>query len=345
MKKLAFLALSATLLFTSSFAQGGDYARFHFSFIPPLSTNGFRAAHYTNGASVSLFAGLSGNEESLSLAGFANIVIKDIKGVQLAGMANYAGGDGSGFMAAGFANIIGNHYKGCQLAGFANYARSVSGVQLAGMANVSLGGTGTQLAGFFNVGGDVKGSQIAGFLNVAKSVSGVQLAGFVNIARESDYPIGILNIIGNGEKYLGVTYDALGSATLSFRSGSKVTYGILGVGYNFRVREIDYLFDAGLGANINILPWLRIRNELKSSSMNNFKEGTVAFTGGYFLMPCFRLGIVEIFGGPNINYLNSSDVTLDKLFVKNPIWEDRGTSKVHQVYLGYMVGVNFRLGR
>lgn len=46
----------------------------------------------------------------------------------------------------------------------------------------------------------MKGVQFAGLVNVAEEVTGVQFAALVNVAEESDFPIGIINIIKEGEK-------------------------------------------------------------------------------------------------------------------------------------------------
>jgi hypothetical protein len=86
------------------------------------------------------------------------------------------------------------------LAGFANVAREVTGPQFAGFSNVARNIVGSQFSGFINTAEDVKGSQFAGFINVARKVSGVQVSGFINVADSSDYPLGIINIIRNGEK-------------------------------------------------------------------------------------------------------------------------------------------------
>jgi hypothetical protein len=49
----------------------------------------------------------------------------------------------------------------------------------------------------------------------------VQIAGFINIADSSDYSIGIINIIRQGEKGIGVSVDETKTAMVSFRSGGR----------------------------------------------------------------------------------------------------------------------------
>ena len=80
--------------------------------------------------------------------------------------------------------------------------------------------------------GDIKGSQIAGFMNIARKVKGVQIAGFINIADSSATPIGLINIIRNGEKSISISADETLTWLLSFRSGGKILYGIVGGGYH-----------------------------------------------------------------------------------------------------------------
>jgi hypothetical protein len=91
------------------------------------------------------------------------------------------------------------------------------------------------IAGLSNtVGKSYNGLQIAGLVNVARHVSGVQIAGVVNIADDSDCPVGLINLIKNGEKGIALTYSETGSTVVSFRSGGKITYGIVGIGYNHK---------------------------------------------------------------------------------------------------------------
>lgn len=118
------------------------------------------------------------------------------------------------FTLAGLTNVILNDASGFQFAGISNHIDNEGrGFQLAGLANTNKN--------------NFSGFQLAGLINIAKDVKGVQFAGLVNIAENSDCPIGLINIIKNGEKSIAVTYDGIGNAVVSFRSGGKYTYGIL----------------------------------------------------------------------------------------------------------------------
>src|SRR5690606_22674579 len=133
----------------------------------------------------------------------------------------------------------------------------------AGFANFVVDSvTGSQFAGFINVAKDIKGTQFAGFINIARKVKGAQIAGFINIADSSDTPIGLLNIIKTGEKSIGVSVDDQLTTLVTFRSGGKILYGILGAGYNFENEKEQYAFEAGLGAHFFNGPRFRIHAEL-----------------------------------------------------------------------------------
>src|SRR3546814_10372838 len=108
-------------------------------------------------------------------------------------------------------------------------------MQLAGRMNRARGETGTQIAGLFNEAGHVKG---------------VQLGALVNMADSSDYPIGLVNLVKNGSKSLTAGVDESGLTQLTFRSGGRVLYGLIGVGYYLNGNPMTYDLDAGLGVHL-----------------------------------------------------------------------------------------------
>jgi hypothetical protein len=406
MKRLFLITLlAAAILPTSRIAAqiSTRTSALHVSLVPQLSTNGRHAARYTNGVSLNILIGVSGNERALTLGGLGNIVGGYARGFQGAGLFNTVAGGGSGVMAAGVINVTGGFYQGGQFAGLANIAAGghglqasgllnlsslIYGAQLSGLANAAAGmfglqasglvnmagimkgaqfaglvniagdvnmgkiktsghATGVQFAGLFNVTGDIIGSQFAGLVNIADRVSGVQMAGLVNIARRSDYPIGLVNIIGNGEMAIGVSYNEIGTASVNFRSGGRVLYGIVGVGWNHRVpRGLDaFGTSGGVGAHIDIAPWMRINAELASESIWG-RHGDNILKSGFSLLPAFRLGRVELFGGPGINHMVAGDDDLYVLFPKNSLWEKHRpgrSSEQQQVFIGWQAGVQFIL--
>src|SRR5690606_220847 len=152
-----------------------------------------------------------------------------------------------GLQMGGFGNISVREVKGAQTAGFINMAESAH-VQVAGFINVAKRVDAVQIAGFSNNAREVN-TQLAGFINVAQKVKGVQLSGFINIDDRSDYHIGLVNIIGNGEKCIGVTIDESQSTLVSFRSGGRILYGIVSAGINTRFNKPMWATEAGIGAH------------------------------------------------------------------------------------------------
>jgi hypothetical protein len=233
-------------------------------------------------------------------------------------------------MFSGLLNTVGNSYSGLQFAGLSNINGRMKGMQIAGLANIA---------------GDVGGLQFTGLVNVAKNVSGVQFAAFINIAENSDYPIGVINLIKNGEKSISVTYNEVGSTVATFRSGGKYTYGLVGLGYNFSAKGKALVSTGGLGAHINCTPWLRINNELSCETVGSFSNSKeTTFRVGYALMPAFKTGKhIEFFGGPTLNYLQTDDLNNANMFPANSLWKNWSASKLQQLYIGYQVGVQFIL--
>ena len=352
--RLVSTLLFAIMFFCATGASAQNDAEYHstvqVSFFPPLSTNGKHAKLYTNDFSSNILAGVSKNERAFAFAGLSNIIRNDATGFQFAGLSNYTGGEGRAFQFAGLTNIVRGNHVGFQFAGLANISRDVDGAQFAGLANIARGDVdGFKFAGLANITrGDVDGFQFAGLFNVAKKVRGVQFAGLFNVAEESDYPIGIVNIIKRGEMGVAVGYNEIGTTSLTFRSGGRVLYGILGFGYNHRAPKGETAtIVGGYGAHINIMPWFRINNEITTENIGIFSEDSDTFKSGYALLPAFRpVPCVEIFGGPSINFMQSTEEKMFDLFPDNyikrrTITTKNGTPKMQQVFVGWQAGVQF----
>ncbi|HEY0055681.1 MAG TPA: hypothetical protein VGB63_10015 [Pedobacter sp.] len=290
------------------------------------------------------FANTYRTARGLQAAGFTNIAMDSIQGVQLAGFFNKAG-NVKGLQGAGFANLS-KEINGSQFAGFANVATGVKGSQFAGFTNVSgKAVSGSQFAGFANVATDVSGSQLSGFINAARKVKGTQL-GFINIADSSDHPIGIINISKNGEKSLGLQADETQTVLLTFRSGGKSLYGIIGAGYNFKLsrEEYTYAYELGLGAHLFRIQSFRLNTELSQQYLEDFHRGYY-FKTTFRLMPSLKLGkTLELFGGPSINLVNTN--TFDgRDLVDRYLWErnNRWNGGSHGLYIGYLAGINIHI--
>jgi hypothetical protein len=357
--KTIFIAVFLVAGFSSGISLAQDQENnFHVGLVYPISSHGIHARDYTNVFSLHALAGVSKGEKGVAIAGFSNIITNDANGCQIAGFSNHIGGYADGFQAAGFINTY-NSAKGFQVAGFANIARNnVTGMQLAGFINTARDRNGSQVAGFINIAGDVKGQQlagfmntsgnvngvqIAGFINVAKKVKGVQLAGFINIADSSVYPIGIINIIKNGEQTIGLSTDDNLTTLVTFRSGGDRTYGIIGVGHNFKNNQDVYSIQFGLGAHLIERRGFRLNAEATTIMLENFKRGS--FTKqSLSLLPAVKLfRNIEIFGGPSFNFVNT-DSKDGKELVGNYLW-DRTNKNNHLsgLYVGYTAGLQMKL--
>jgi hypothetical protein len=374
MKKLLLFLLCALLSFTA-FSQEKKFRPVQINFGFPLSTiNVKKAKEYTNAFSINLLVGISKNERSLALAGISNVIANNATGLQIASVSNHIGnagygievagvtninkgiyngiqvggvynysGSGNGIAVAGVANMSKGSYNGIQVSGVYNYSGSGNGIAVTGVANMSKGAyNGLQLSGVTNIAGDVKGLQFAGVMNIAKKVKGVQFATILNVAEESDFPIAFINIIKNGKMGVSLSYDNMNNTMLSFRSGGKYTYGILGVGYNNKVNDgSNIVAEAGYGIHIPITNWLEINNEFKATSLG-FSNDKVCYNASYLLAPSFTfLNHFNVFGGANFNYLYSNYVNSDDLFPNKCLWEKDNSDNKQRMFIGYQIGLQY----
>lgn len=312
MKKVSLTLVLLLVVGCHLFAQVKEEkkAALQVSFIPPLSTQGTQAPEYTNAVSFNMLAGVSKNVTAFSLSGLGIYTSNDLDGFHLSGLGTYAGNNGSGTMISGLFNKT-NEYRGFQLAGLINIAE------------------------------DVKGFQLAGLINIAKNVTGLQLAGLINIAENNDYPVGLINIIKNGEMSVGITYNETGSTMVSFRSGGRILYGIIGIGYNHKLADQTFMTEVGLGGHIPISSRFRINNELKTSHVT-FTDKETTYQNTFAIMPAFKiLPNWEIFGGPSLNHLYTDNLDNKKMFPDNNIWKKYTDNKLQQLSLGFSAGTHF----
>ena len=329
MKRILSVVFLSALSVGIVFAQADDRkkAAFQFSFMPFVSTNGLQAKEYTNVVSFNVLSGISKNESAFSFAGLTNIILNDTRGFQFSGLGNYTGNSGKGMQFSGLGNIVKNEYCGFQFSGLGNY--------------IGNKGKGMQFAGLVNIAENYSGFQFAGLINIAKKVKGVQFAGLINIAESSDYPIGLINIIKNGEIGIAVTYNEIGNMVITMRTGGKYTYGIVGIGYNHKAKRNSFVTTGGFGAHIPVTRWLRLNNELTGETLDNFSK-YMTFKLGYAFLPAFRINPhFELFGGPSINYLQTDDFKNIGILPDKYIWKKCGNSKYQQVYIGYQVGLQY----
>ena len=374
MKKILLFAV-CLLLSLNVFSQEKKFRPAQINFGFPLSTiNVKKAKEYTNAFSINLLVGISKNERSFALAGISNVIANNATGLQIASVSNYIGNAGYGIAVAGVTNINKGSYNGIQASGVYNYSGSGNGIAVAGVANMSKGSyngiqasgvynysgsgygiavagvanmskgsyNGLQLSGVTNIAGDVKGLQFAGVMNIAKKVKGVQFATMLNVAEESDFPIAFINIIKNGKMGVSLSYDNMNNTMLSFRSGGKYTYGILGIGYNNKVNDGSKIVaEAGYGIHIPITNWFEINNEFKATSLG-FSNDKVCYNASYLLAPSFTfLNHFNVFGGANFNYLYSNYVNSDDLLPNNCLFEKDNSDNKQRMFIGYQIGLQY----
>ena len=373
--KKTLLVLFCLLLSFNVFSQEKNFRPVQINFGFPLSTiNVKKAKEYTNAFSINLLVGISKNERSLALAGISNVITNNATGLQIASVSNYIGNAGYGIAVAGVTNINKGSYNGIQASGVYNYSGLGNGIAVAGVANMSKGAyngiqasgvynysgsgngiavagvantskdsyIGLQLSGVTNIAGDVKGLQFAGVANIAKKVKGVQFATILNVAEESNFPIALINIIKNGKMGVALSYDILNNTVLSFRSGGKYSYGILGVGYNGKVKDgSKVVAEAGYGIHIPVTDWFEINNEFKATSMR-FSNDKTCSNASYLLAPSFTfLNHFNVFGGASFNYLYSNYVNSEDLFPNNCLWEKDSSDNKQRMFIGYQIGLQY----
>jgi hypothetical protein len=330
----------------------------HIGLVYPLSTHGTSAREYSNVFSLHAIAGVSREETGFTASGFSNIIKGNAYGFQMAGFSNHVGGYAEGFLGAGFlnmyksangfqysgfANLATGDVTGAQVSGFMNIAGDMHGFQGAGFFNKGRRVHGVQYGGFINIADDVKGAQLAGFINIAKKVKGVQFAGFINIADSSDYPIGIINLIKHGEKSIGISTDDNLTTLLSFRSGGRKLYGIIGIGYNFENSKEVFAVQTGFGAHVVSTRHFRLNTEATFVYLENFKKGEFE-KYSLSILPAIKLTPrLEVFAGPSFNYVDTNS-TEGKSLVDHYTWHDTNNEgQLRGIYVGYTGGVHWIL--
>lgn len=273
------------------------------SFVYPLSINGIKAPQKTNRFSLNLLGDISLNEKYFTLSGITSIIKNDANGFQIAGISNHIGNNAKSFSVAGILNQTNHSHQGLQLAGLANYAK------------------------------EMKGIQIGGFINMAKKVKGVQISGFMNVAEESDFPIGIFNLIKKGKKSVSVTYDYMDFYNLSLKTGGKYTYGILGVSYNSKIKAPFAKVGLGIDSNISSLFTVKAEGYAQNSLENIEKKQASIY--GASIIPSLRItNGLRLEAGIQYDYVTIKDSKYNTLLTKN-----NNSNKVNQI--GYNAGLSY----
>ena len=302
------------------------------SLIPGLSSKGMFSSQTISKFSLNLIGGYTAGIEGMEVAGIFNINKRDVKSLQVAGIFNLVGGSSKGLQVGGVYNSVYGNVDGLQVGGIYNHVQGnvkglqVGGVvntvgetsdvqiggifnqtkkstyfQLAGIANNSSSSAGFQLSGITNLVRDTVNYQLTSIVNWAKKVNGFQL-GLINIADESDYSLGLLNFIKNGEMSLSAGMDESSFTHLSFRSGGRKMYGILGMAYNLRNTDTSIGLEAGVGIHLIADSIFSLDTEFVSLTATDYQ--TISnHIQSFRLFPGVRLGDrLRIFAGPSLNF-------------------------------------------
>jgi hypothetical protein len=312
--------------------------------IYPLSTHGRKAAQYDNRFSLQILSGVNGAIHGAALAGIANVIRQDSRGTAIAGIVNQTGGMAQGVQVAGIANILKGSLMGSQIAGVLNTAQESRGLQLAGLANRSRGAGTVQISGLWNRSDEIH-TQLAGLCNIATHVRGIQISGLLNIADSSDYPIGFINIIKDGQKSILLETTGNLNTGVSFRSGGRVLYGILGLNYHLKDPSLALFgLDAGLGVRLPLSPRFEAHGEARQSIQTDFRHGH-CYTYSLRVLPEMRIADhVHVFAGPSVNLVLDYSHRYISDQTSHYFWTSRGHSG-HFIgsFLGMAAGVAYIL--
>lgn len=303
--------------------------------IYPISTNGAFAPYCNNKISIQAIAGFSGGIEGVAVAGIANIIRENCDGTAFAGIVNTVGHDAKGAQFAGIVNLVSGKTTGVQVAGILNYTGKGKVMQIGGIGNITSGEKNlVQIGGIFNRS-EKTNTQIAGIINMAGKVSGIQFSGLINVADSSDYPIGLINLIKDGEKSIGISTDENLNTFISLYSGGRIMFGILGIGYN--LKNIQHLFGLQGGIGAHLLKggnFFRLDVEALQLVQTDFKNGH-SFQYSLQALPEIKIGrSMALFGGPSVNLmLDYSDKKISGIVHHYP-WTTTGPS-------GHFIGAYF----
>ena len=353
---------------------GGFFAEnpVQMSFTPGLSSQGMFSSQMINHFSLNVLGGYTAGVEGFEAAGLFNINQRDVRGFQAAGIFNLAGGEMTGFQAAGILNTVYKSMDGSQVAGLVNRVHGMSkGLQIAGLFNLTDSIALYQLAGLYNRAGKIRDVQISGLVNTAQAeagslqvaglynhaplavkhqvsglvnkagnVEGIQFAGLLNIAESSDYPIGLVNLVRNGQKSFTLGTDESGYAHGSFRSGGRKLYGLIGLAYSLNSSIAPYALELGFGLHTLKKQRYFMDTELVNRIASDFDGVSNIITSVKFIQGYILRKQLSLITGPTINFSvldNGADSVPGLVLFENT--KAQGTYGMH---LGLLAGLQYR---
>lgn len=168
----------------------------------------FSSMNRVNGAGINVLGAVTLRDmNGVQIAGITNTVGGSMRGIQIAGISNVNGNNLSGISLSGLVGITGNHAQGVLFSGLANITGdNVNGVAIGGLLNITGDrSAGVHLAGLANIAGEnFNGIATAGLLNiVGENLTGVQFGGLANITGETMRGLqmaGVANVAGGSAK-------------------------------------------------------------------------------------------------------------------------------------------------
>ncbi len=365
------------------------YQMVQVSLLPFIGSNERLSGNVINDYSINFFGGYSMGTRQIELGFLVNIDRADVSWLQVAGFGNLVGRNVYGIQAAGFANVNGGETKALQLAGFANTnlgesigvqvagftntdLKGMNGVQVAGLSNITVGDAkGVQVSGLGNVQvGDYRGSQIAGLTNIAtEKISGSQVSAFFNHARQvrgtqiglinyadtlGGIPVGLLSIVKTGYHKIELSADEVFYTNLAFRSGVRKFYTLLHAGFkpekSLNAGDSSvWTFGYGLGTARKISKKIFLNIDASAQHVN--KGG---FTNALSLLNKIHVGFdfqlvkgFSLYTGATLNgYLTNNDYkeypTLFTDFKPNVFYDETVASNNNlKIWLGGKVALRF----
>ncbi len=365
------------------------YQMVQVSLLPFIGSNDRLSGNVINDYSINFFGGYSMGTRQIELGFLVNIDRADVSWLQVAGFGNLVGRNVYGIQAAGFANVNGGETKALQLAGFANTnlgesigvqvagftntdLKGMNGVQVAGLSNITVGDAkGVQVSGLGNVQvGDYRGSQIAGLTNIAtKKISGSQISAFFNHAKQvrgtqiglinyadtlGGIPVGLLSIVKTGYHKIELSADEVFYTNLAFRSGVRKFYTMLQAGFkpdkSLNAGDSSvWTFGYGLGTARKISKKIFLNIDASAQHVN---KGS--FTNALSLLNKIHVGVdfqlakgFSLYTGATLNgYLTNNDYkeypTLFTDFKPNVFYDETvGSNNNMKMWVGGKVALRF----
>ncbi|WP_426746082.1 caspase family protein [Myxococcus faecalis] len=231
------------------------------------------------------------------LAVGANVSRASMRGVQMAVGSSWVNGDMDGYQAAVGMSWVAGTMRGVQMAVGVSRVNTLQGAQLS----------------LINVGGDVTGAQV-GLINVAGKMNGLQL-GIINVANnlESGVPVGLLNIVRNGQFHVEAYGNDFNYANVALKVGSRYLYTTLVVGMGAvpdHRGPSHWTTGVGLGGHVPLTERLYFDVDVVSNTIHEWggalADNRMLHQGrlmvGYAFAPRFA-----IFAGPTFNLLHATD--------------------------------------